>query len=65
MVALTYQVVTSCKINTWVSLVITAYECCVHVLVKIESTLYYQSKYSLENVTEWVTENCSFVNKSY
>ena len=30
---------------------IIAYEYCVHVLVKIESTLCCQSKYSLENVT--------------
>ena len=54
MVALTYQAVRSCKIHTWVSWVIIAYECCAHVLVKIESTLCYQSKYSLENVTEWL-----------
>ena len=46
-------------------LVIIAYECCAYVLVKIESTLCYQSKYSLENVTEWVIENFSLVNKSY
>ena len=65
MVALTYQAVRSCKINTWVSWVIIAYECCEHVLVKIESTLCYQSKYSLENVTKWITENCSLVNKNY
>ena len=38
MVALTYQAVRSCKINTWASLVIIAYDCCLHVLVKIEST---------------------------
>ena len=65
MIALTYQAVRSCKINTWVSWVIIAYECCAHVLFKIESTLCYQSKYSLENVTKWVTENCSLVNKTY
>ena len=65
MVALTYQAVRSCNINTWVSWMIIAYECCAHVLVKIESILYYQSKYSFENVTKWVTENCSLVNKRY
>ena len=47
MVALTFQVVSSYKINTWVSMVIVAYLCCAHVLVKIESTLSYQSKYSM------------------
>ena len=41
MVALTCEAVGSYKINTWVSWVIIAYECCAHVLVKIESTLYY------------------------
>ena len=65
MIALTYQAVKSCKINTWVSWVIIAYNCCAHILVKIESTLCYQSKYSLESVTKWVTENCSLVNMSY
>ena len=65
MVALTYQAVRSCKINTWVSWVIIAYECCAHVLVKIESTLCYQSKYSLEDIAEWVNENYSIVNKNY
>ena len=64
-ITLTYQAVRSYKINTWVSLVIIAYECCAHVLVKIESTLCNQSKYSLENVTKWITENCSLVNKNY
>ena len=47
MIALTYQATRSCKINIWVSSVIIAYKCCAHVLVKIESTLCYQSKYSL------------------
>ena len=64
-VALTNKAVMSYNINTWVSWVIIDYECCVYVLVKIESTLCYQSKYSLENVTDWVTENCSLVNESY
>ena len=65
MIALTYQAVRSYKINTWVSWVIIAYECCVYVFVKIESTLCCQSKYSLEDVTRWVAENCSLVNRSY
>ena len=63
--ALTYQLVRSCKINTWVSWVIITYECCAYILVKIESTLRYQSKYSFENVTEWVIEKCSLINKNY
>ena len=47
MIALTYQAVMSYKINTWVSWVIIAYECCVHILVKIESTLCYRVSISL------------------
>ena len=47
------------------SWMIITYECCAHILVKIESTLYHLNKYSFENVTKWVTENCSLVNKSF